>query len=124
MVPPSRGVAPRGADRPGSVYEGVANVIAAVMLLLEFGMLRQALVRDQVRLYAAQSALISVLAVAAPPRQHRPRNCERPYDEPLRRTQVRIARRALAPARPLCAFACARNTGHRAGGGRKGLRMV
>jgi len=47
---------------PG-VYEGAANVIAAVMLLLEFGMLRQALVRDQVRLYAAQSALISVLAV-------------------------------------------------------------
>ena len=51
-----------GAQAPG-VYEGIANVIAAVMLLLEFGMLRQALVRDQVRLYAAQSALISVLAV-------------------------------------------------------------
>jgi hydrogenase-4 component E len=47
---------------PG-VYDGVANVVAAVMLLLEFGMLRQAMVRDQVRLYAAQSALISVLAV-------------------------------------------------------------
>jgi len=47
---------------PG-VYEGTANVIAALMLLLEFGMLRQALVRDQVRLYAAQSALISILAV-------------------------------------------------------------
>jgi hydrogenase-4 component E len=47
---------------PG-VYAGVANVIAAVMLLLEFGLLRQALVRDQVRLYVAQSALISVLAV-------------------------------------------------------------
>jgi hydrogenase-4 component E len=47
---------------PG-VYGGAANVIAALMLLLEFGMLRQALVRDQVRLYAAQSALISVLAV-------------------------------------------------------------
>ncbi len=47
---------------PG-VYEGVANVIAAAMLLIEFGMLRQALVRDQVRLYMAQSALISVLAV-------------------------------------------------------------
>jgi hydrogenase-4 component E len=47
---------------PG-VYEGAANVIAAMMLLLEFGMLRQALVRDQVRLYAAQSALISVLAI-------------------------------------------------------------
>jgi len=47
---------------PG-VYQGAANVIAAVMLLLEFGMLRQALVRDQIRLYAAQSALISVLAI-------------------------------------------------------------
>jgi hydrogenase-4 component E len=47
---------------PG-VYEGAANAIAAVMLLLEFGMLRQALARDQVRLYAAQSALISVLAI-------------------------------------------------------------
>jgi hydrogenase-4 component E len=47
---------------PG-VYEGVANAVAALMLLLEFGMLRQAMVRDQVRLYAAQSALISVLAV-------------------------------------------------------------
>ena len=58
---------PRGwlmdpVQAPG-VYQGAANVIAAVMLLLEFGMLRQALVRDQVRLYAAQSALISVLAV-------------------------------------------------------------
>jgi hydrogenase-4 component E len=47
---------------PG-VYQGAASVIAAVMLLLEFGMFRQALVRDQIRLYAAQSALISVLAV-------------------------------------------------------------
>lgn len=47
---------------PG-VYQGAANVIAALMLLIEFGMLRQAVVRDQVRLYAAQSALISVLAV-------------------------------------------------------------
>jgi len=47
---------------PG-VYQGAADVIAALMLLLEFGMLWQALVRDQVRLYAAQSALISVLAI-------------------------------------------------------------
>ena len=50
-------------NAPPGVYQGAANVIAALMLLLEFGMLRQALVRDQVRLYAAQSALISVLAV-------------------------------------------------------------
>jgi hydrogenase-4 component E len=47
---------------PG-IYVGVANVIAAVMLLIEFGMLRQALARDQIRLYMAQSALISVLAI-------------------------------------------------------------
>jgi hydrogenase-4 component E len=45
------------------LYQGAANVIAALMLLLEFGMLRQALIRDQIRLYAAQSALLSVLAV-------------------------------------------------------------
>jgi hydrogenase-4 component E len=45
------------------IYVGAANVIAAAMLLIEFGMLRQALARDQVRLYAVQSALISVLAV-------------------------------------------------------------
>jgi hydrogenase-4 component E len=50
------------SSSPG-VYAGAVNAIAAVMLLLEFGMLRQALIRDQVRLYAAQSALISVLAV-------------------------------------------------------------
>ncbi|HUN38233.1 MAG TPA: hypothetical protein VMU95_40090 [Trebonia sp.] len=50
-------------DPAPGVYVGVANALAAVMLLLEFGMLRQALARDQVRLYAAQSALISVLAV-------------------------------------------------------------
>jgi hydrogenase-4 component E len=55
-----------GGTTPGQapgVYQGAADVIAALMLLLEFGMLRQALVRDQVRLYAVQSALISVLAV-------------------------------------------------------------
>jgi len=51
------------STQPPGIYQGAANVIAALMLLLEFGMLRQALVRDQVRLYAAQSALISVLAV-------------------------------------------------------------
>ena len=45
------------------VYRGVADILAALMLVLEFGMLRQALARDQIRLYAAQSALISVLAI-------------------------------------------------------------
>jgi hydrogenase-4 component E len=50
-------------NAPPGVYAGVADVIAALMLLFEFGMLRQALVRDQVRLYAVQSAMISVLAI-------------------------------------------------------------
>ena len=47
---------------PG-VFTGGANVIAVLILLAEFGMLRQALLRDHVRLYMAQSALIAVLAV-------------------------------------------------------------
>jgi hydrogenase-4 component E len=47
---------------PG-VYTGAANVIAVLILLAEFGMFRQALLRDQIRLYAAQSALIALLAV-------------------------------------------------------------
>jgi len=46
-----------------SVYSGGASVIAVGVLLAEFGMFRQALLRDQVRLYAAQSGLISALAV-------------------------------------------------------------
>jgi hydrogenase-4 component E len=46
-----------------SVFAGGSSVIALIVLLLEFGMLRQALRRDQIRLYAAQSAAISVLAI-------------------------------------------------------------
>lgn len=47
---------------PG-LFTGGADVIAVLILLAEFNMFRQALARDQIRLYAAQSALISVLAV-------------------------------------------------------------
>jgi hydrogenase-4 component E len=56
------------ASAAPSVFAGGSNVIAVIVLLLEFGMLRQALRRDQLRLYATQSAAISVLAVtvAAP----------------------------------------------------------
>lgn len=46
-----------------SVYSGGADVIAVAVLLAEFAMFRQALLRDQIRLYAGQSGLISVLAV-------------------------------------------------------------
>lgn len=38
-----------------TVFEGVANTVAVVVLLLEFLMLRAALLRSQVRLYAWQS---------------------------------------------------------------------
>ena len=55
-----------------SVFAGGANVIAVGVLLAEFGMFRQALLRDQVRLYAAQSALISVLAVIVAAARHLP----------------------------------------------------
>lgn len=51
------------AAQAPSVYTGGANVIAVLILLAEFGMFRQALLRDQVRLYAGQSALIALLAV-------------------------------------------------------------
>ena len=59
------------AHAPG-VFTGGANVIAVLILLAEFGMFRQALVRDQVRLYAAQSGLISVLAVIVGEVNHLP----------------------------------------------------
>jgi hydrogenase-4 component E len=45
-----------------SVFESAANTVAVVVLLLEFMMLRSALLRAQVRLYAAQSLAVSVLA--------------------------------------------------------------
>lgn len=55
-----------------SVFAGSANVIAVGVLLAEFGMFRQALLRDQVRLYAAQSTLISVLVVVVAAARHLP----------------------------------------------------
>lgn len=56
---------------PG-IFAGTANVIAVLVLLIEFGMLRQALLRDQVRLYAAQSLVVSVLAVVVAATHHLP----------------------------------------------------
>ncbi len=55
-------LAAEGAQAPG-VFAGGANVIAVLILLAEFGMFRQALLRDQVRLYVGQSGLVAVLAV-------------------------------------------------------------
>jgi hydrogenase-4 component E len=55
-----------------SVFAGAANVIAILVLVIEFGMLRQALMRDQVRLYAAQSLAVAVLAVVVAATHHLP----------------------------------------------------
>ena len=55
-----------------SVFGGSANAVAVVVLLLEFGMFRQALLRDQIRLYAAQSAAVAVLAVFVAAARHVP----------------------------------------------------
>lgn len=45
-----------------SVFDGAANTAAVVVLLLEFMMLRTALFRAQIRLYALQSLTVSLLA--------------------------------------------------------------
>ena len=63
MSPASLVPVAAGSTAAPSVFAGGSNVVAVIVLLLEFGMLRQALLRDQIRLYAAQSAAISVLAV-------------------------------------------------------------
>ena len=54
------------------MFAGGSNVIAVVVLLAEFGMFRQALLRGQVRLYAAQSAAVSALAVIVAAARHLP----------------------------------------------------
>jgi hydrogenase-4 component E len=48
---------------PPSGYAGVTTALAVLMLVIEFGMLQATLVRNQIRLYATQSVVISVLAV-------------------------------------------------------------
>ena len=55
-----------------SVFEGASNTIAVLVLLTEFAMLRAALLRAQLRLYAAQSLLLSVLAVVVAASRHVP----------------------------------------------------
>lgn len=50
---------------PPGVFAGGSTTIAVLVLLVEFAMLRAALLRAQLRLYAAQSLLLSVLAVVA-----------------------------------------------------------
>ncbi|HVV74655.1 MAG TPA: hydrogenase [Mycobacteriales bacterium] len=55
-----------------SVFEGASNTIAVLVLLTEFAMLRAALLRAQLRLYAAQSLLLSALAIVVAASRHVP----------------------------------------------------
>jgi hydrogenase-4 component E len=52
-----------GVAAPPSSYAGLTTALAVLMLVIEFGMLQATLLRAQVRLYAAQSVVISVLVV-------------------------------------------------------------
>jgi hydrogenase-4 component E len=53
-----------------STYAGVADVVAVLVLLTEFAMLRAPLLRSQVRLYAFQSLAVVVLAVVVASTRH------------------------------------------------------
>ncbi len=62
MVLTILGSASGPAHSSPSVFEGVTNTVAVLLVLTEFGMLRVAMLRAQVRLYALQSLALSVLA--------------------------------------------------------------
>ncbi|MDA8038754.1 MAG: hydrogenase [Actinomycetota bacterium] len=51
-------------------YAGAADVVAVLVLLSEFAMLRAPLLRSQVRLYAFQSFLVTALAVVVAVTKH------------------------------------------------------
>jgi hydrogenase-4 component E len=53
-----------------STYAGVADVVAVLVLLTEFAMLRAPLLRSQVKLYAFQSLVVSGLAVYVAASRH------------------------------------------------------
>jgi hydrogenase-4 component E len=57
---------------PPSLYAGGTEALAVLILLTEFAMLRAPLSRSQVRLYAAQSFVASVLAVLVAATQRLP----------------------------------------------------
>ncbi|HTV12040.1 MAG TPA: hypothetical protein VME20_09270 [Acidimicrobiales bacterium] len=55
---------------PPSTFAGVTEALAVLVLLLVFVMLREALLRSQVRLYALQSLAVSALAGVLAASQH------------------------------------------------------
>jgi hydrogenase-4 component E len=55
---------------PPSAFDGVTEALAVLVLLVVFAMMRQALLRSQVRLYALQSLAVSALAGVLGASQH------------------------------------------------------
>jgi hydrogenase-4 component E len=55
---------------PPSTFTGAADVIAVLVLLTEFAMLRAPLLRSQVRLYAFQSLVVTALAIVVAATRH------------------------------------------------------
>jgi hydrogenase-4 component E len=51
-----------GPAQPPSSYAGITTALAVLMLVIEYGMLQATLLRGQIRLYIAQSLVISALA--------------------------------------------------------------
>jgi hydrogenase-4 component E len=58
------------APPPPSAFSGSADVLAVLVLLTEFAMLRAQLMRSQVRMYAFQSLVVCVLAVVVAATRH------------------------------------------------------
>ncbi|MHB1709841.1 MAG: hydrogenase [Acidimicrobiales bacterium] len=56
--------------RVPSTYAGVADGVAVLVLLTEFAMLRAPLLRSQVRLYALQSLVVTILATVVAATRH------------------------------------------------------
>lgn len=56
--------------QPPSVFDGVTEALAVLVLLVVFAMMREALLRSQVRLYAVQSLAVSALAGVLASSQH------------------------------------------------------
>jgi hydrogenase-4 component E len=55
---------------PPSTFTGAADVIAVLVLLTEFAMLRSTMLRSQVRLYAFQSLAVVTLAIVVAATRH------------------------------------------------------
>ncbi|MHB1716379.1 MAG: hydrogenase, partial [Acidimicrobiales bacterium] len=55
-----------------STYSGTTDLLTLLVLLTEFAMLRAPLLRSQIRLYAFQSLVVTVLAIVVAASRHVP----------------------------------------------------